>query len=151
MRNRPAYSFRQDNAVPAFDAGPRFTVMDANCSLCAKGAKWIARNDRLGVFKIVPLQSELGTALVRHYGLDPADPVSWLFVENGKAYSSLEALIRVGNALGGRWKILNLLWVIPEPLRDVLYRLVARNRYRWFGRADLCSLPDPDVRERLYP
>ncbi|PIB23301.1 thiol-disulfide oxidoreductase [Amylibacter kogurei] len=140
------YSFRQ---VESLDHDGPFTVMDANCSLCAKGAAWIARNDRDGEFRIIPIQTELGQNLLCHYGLDPSDPNSWLFLENGYAYHSLDALIRVGNRFGGVWKLLRILRVLPKPLQDKLYYFVARNRYRFFGRADMCNMPDPAVQKRL--
>ena len=98
---RPDRSYRSDPSVPDFDDdGPR-TVMDARCGLCARGARWIARSDRKQEFRIIPAQSELGAALFRHYGLDPLDPVSWLYIVDGKAYTSLDAIIRVGRRLGG--------------------------------------------------
>lgn len=143
------YSYKQGPALSGFDGGDCFTVMDAHCALCAKGAKWIAHNDKAGTFKIVALQSQFGQALMIHYGLDPDDPTSWLFVEDGQPYSSLEAYIRVGNRLGGIWRILSALRIIPRPLQDILYRSIARNRYRLFGRTDLCNLPDPQIQKRL--
>ena len=130
-------------------AGNIFTVMDAECSLCAKGAGWIARNDEAYEFRIIPAQSGPGRCLLEHYGLDPDDPASWLYVEDGKAFASLDALIRVGLRLGGIWKALIILRLIPRSIRDWLYQLVARNRYRLFGRAELCALPDPEIRKRL--
>jgi len=146
---RARFSWREDPAVPAFDAGPVFTVMDAHCALCARGAAWIAANDRRGEFRIVPAQSPVGAAMLRHYGLDPDDPATWLYVEEGHAHASLDALMRAGRRLGGVWRGLALLRVLPRGLRDRLYRLVARNRYRVFGRADLCAMPDPEVQRRL--
>ncbi|TCL69593.1 DCC1-like thiol-disulfide oxidoreductase family protein [Rhizobium sp. BK251] len=149
LKNREPFSYRKDKSVPPFSAAGVFTVMDARCSLCARGAAWIARNDKAEEFKIVPLQSDLGGALMRHYGLDPSDPASWLYVEDGQAYSSLDAVIRVGKRLGGIWKILSLLRVLPAAFQDGLYRFVAVNRIRFFGTSDLCQLPDPEVRKRL--
>ena len=149
MRRHDAYSFMKDDNVPDFNAGDVFTVMDANCSLCAKGASWIARNDSPEQFRIIPLQSDIGRALMNHYGLDPSDPTSWLYVEQGRAYTSLDAFIRVGNRLGGRWKVFRVLRILPRAAQDVLYNLVARNRYRLFGHSDLCALPDPEVQKRL--
>ena len=131
------------------DPGPIFTVMDAHCALCAKGAAWIARNDHAEEFRIVPIQSLLGRALLTENGLDPDDPASWLFVENGATYGSLDALIRVGWRLGGMWKALAILRILPRPMRDRLNRTVARRRYDWFGRADMCAMPDPEVQRRL--
>jgi predicted DCC family thiol-disulfide oxidoreductase YuxK len=149
ITTRELFSYRQDNSIPDFAAGNLITVMDARCSLCARGAAWIARNDMAQEFTIVPLQSDVGGALMKHYGLDPADPTSWLYLENGRAYSSLEAFIRVGHRLGGRWKCLCVLRILPASAQDILYRAVARNRYRLFGTTDLCSLPNADVQQRL--
>lgn len=148
-RNRAPFSYGQDRSVPAFHAGNLFTVMDAKCALCARGARWIARNDRAHAFTIIPAQSPVGQALMVHYGLDPADPVSWLFIEEGRAYSSLDALVRVGWRLGGIWRGLSILRVLPTLVQDWLYRAVARNRYRLFGTSDLCALPDAEVQKRL--
>ncbi len=145
----PPYSYRQDVDIPAFsDQGP-ITVMDAHCAICARGARWIAHNDDKNEFRIIPLQSPLGNALMRHYGMDPDDPLSWLYLEKGKAYSSLDAAIRVGQRLGGIWSNLVVLRIIPRRLQDWLYGLVARNRIKIFGTADLCNMPDPEVQKRL--
>ncbi|WP_254054540.1 thiol-disulfide oxidoreductase DCC family protein [Roseovarius sp. EL26] len=128
-----------------------FTVMDAHCALCARGARWIARNDTAQEFRILPIQSPAGRALLHHYGLDPNDPTTWLYVEHGQAYTSLDALARVGTRLGGVWQALRLFHLLPKAIQNPLYRTVARNRYRLFGSTDLCNLPDPDVRNRLIP
>lgn len=144
-----SYSWRTDGHVPAFeDTGP-VTVMDATCGLCARGAKWIARHDREAAFRIIPLQSDLGAALMRHFGMDPDDPLSWLYLEAGHGYCSLDATIKVGARLGGVWRGLAMLRLIPKPARDWAYGLVARNRYKVMGRADLCAMPDPDIQARL--
>lgn len=146
---RAPYSFRRDPNVPEFSGGAHLVVMDAHCALCARGAAWIARNDTAMAFTIIPMQSSVGRALLIHYGLDPDDPASWLYVEDGLAFSSLDALIRVGRRLGGIWRALVILRAVPPRWRDGLYRLVARNRYRVFGTADMCGLPDPRVQQRL--
>lgn len=149
ISDRAPYSYQQDPSVPGFAHLGPICVMDAQCALCARGARWIARADHRQEFRIVPLQSALGSALMRHYGMDPEDPLSWLFLDQGRATSSLDAVMGVGRRLGGVWHVLRLLQMIPRGLRDGLYRLVARNRYRWFGRTDICAMPDPEVRKRL--
>lgn len=123
--------------------------MDAECLLCARGAKWIARNDTPFDFRIIPAQSEIGSALLKHYGMEPSDPSSWLYIEDGLAFSSLEAVVRVGQRLGGIWHVLSILRLFPDAVQDYLYGVVARNRYRVFGKTDLCGLPDPEIKRRL--
>jgi predicted DCC family thiol-disulfide oxidoreductase YuxK len=82
-------------------------------------------------------------------GLDPSDPDSWLYLHEGRAETSLDAIMEVGRRLGGIGHVMSPFCVLPRPARDWLYRRLARNRYRLFGRADMCALPDPEVRSRL--
>lgn len=147
--DRPAYSYRSDTTIPEFsDDGPR-TVMDAKCSICAKGAQWIAHNDKKKHFKIIPMQSPLGEALLNHYGMDAKDPLSWLYINEGKASASLDAVMATGYALGGVWRGLAILYLLPRGARDWLYGLVARNRYRFNGKTMICNIVDDAVRERI--
>jgi predicted DCC family thiol-disulfide oxidoreductase YuxK len=148
LRPREPYAYREDPAVPAFDDGGPVAVMDAACALCSWGARLIARLDGSERFRVCPIQSPVGTALARHFGLEPGDPETWLFLDRGEAVSGMEAIIRVGERLGGIGRVASLLRVVPRGAREWLYRRVARNRYR-FGRADMCALPDERLRRRL--
>ena len=108
LRTRPLYSYRDDPAVPHFDDGGPVAIMDGECVLCATGARAIARFDRERCFRIGRTKSALGAALVRHYGLDPDDPETWLYLEDGRAWSGMEAIIRIGARLGGPGRLLGL-------------------------------------------
>ncbi len=146
---RPPYSFRDDPDVPAFDATVPVAVMDAECAICSWGARMIHRLDRSGTVRICPVQTPLGGALMRHYGLDPADPASWLFIDAGVAHVDFDAVIHAGRRFGGVGHLTAGLRILPKPVRDWLYRRLARNRYAVFGRGDMCALPDPAFRRRL--
>ena len=124
-------------------------VMDASCALCSWGARMIHRLDRSGEIRIAPIQSQTGAALMQANGLDPLDPDTWLFIENGNIFRDFDALIRVGQRSGGLGRAFGLLKVLPRPVRDWLYERIARNRYAMFGRGDMCALPDPAFRARL--
>jgi predicted DCC family thiol-disulfide oxidoreductase YuxK len=143
------YSHRSDRNVPAFDDAGPVVFMDGECLLCTRTARIIARLDRKGEFRICPVQSPLGSAVLAHYGLDPADPESWLYLEDGRAYGSLDGVIRAGRRLGGWGWLVTAFGLLPGPARDWLYRHIARNRYRIGGKADLCAVPDPAIRKRL--
>lgn len=149
LSSRPAYSYRDDPAIPAFDDSGPVTVMDGECALCTAGARLIARFDRRQEFRICRSQSPLGAALMWHYGLDPTDPESWLYLVDGEARTSLDAMIRAGARVGGIGWLLQPLRVLPRVVQDWLYRRIARNRYRLFGRTDMCAMPDPALRARL--
>ena len=85
-------------------------------------------------------------------GLDPEHPASVLLIESGCTYTESAAAIRVLRSLGGGWHVVAaMLWSVPRPLRDVGYRFVARRRYRWFGRRDVCYLPQSGDSTRFLP
>lgn len=143
------FSFRNDPAVPGFDDRHPLAVMDADCAVCSWGAQMIHRLDRSGTVRICPVQTPLGAALLRHYGLVPEDPSSWLFIDNGVAHRDFEAVLHAGRSFGGWARLTGALRLVPGPLRNWLYRRLARNRYAVFGRADMCGLPDPAFQKRL--
>lgn len=146
---RPPYSYRDDPTVPGFDDSAPLAVIDGGCALCSWAARTIHRLDRSGRVRIARVQSPLGMALMRHYGLDATDPASWLFLDEGQARTDAEAILHAARHLGGLGRLVQALRLLPRPLRARLYRALARHRYRLFGRADLCALPDPSFRRRL--
>jgi predicted DCC family thiol-disulfide oxidoreductase YuxK len=143
------YSYREDPAVRDFDDTGPVTVMDGECALCSVGARLIARFDKAREFRICRAQTALGQALLHHYGLSPDDPESWLYIVEGRAYTSLEGMIRVGRRVGGLGLLLQPLRLLPRSVQDWLYRRLARNRYRLFGRTDMCAIPDPALQAML--
>lgn len=143
------FSFRDDPQVPTFDDGSPLAVMDAECAICSWGARMIHRLDRGQSMRICPIQTPLGTALLRHYGLQPTDPSSWLFIDAGVAHQDFEAVVHAARRFGGWGRLATVLLLLPRPVRDWLYRRLARNRYALFGRGDMCALPDPDFQKRL--
>jgi predicted DCC family thiol-disulfide oxidoreductase YuxK len=143
------YTYRRDLNVPEFDDSAPIAVMDAECALCSWGALMIHKLDRSGTARICPVQSPLGTALLQHYGLRPNDPTSWLFLHLGEPHFDFEAVLHAGRYFGGWGLLVSVLKGLPKPLRNWLYRRVARNRYSLFGRRDMCVLPDPDFQKRL--
>ncbi len=143
------YSFRHDPEVPSFDDSDPLAVMDANCALCSWGARMIHRLDRSGTVRICPVQTPLGAALMRHYGVQPNDPSTWLFIDAGVAHIDFDAVVHAGRRFGGWGRLTAVLLILPKPVRNWCYRRVARNRYALFGRSDMCALPDASFQRRL--
>lgn len=135
--------------MPGFDDARIHLVMDADCALCSRAARRIARLDREDRVRIAPMQGALGRALLVHYGLDPDDPASWLMVEEGRAWSSLDGMAQLFPRLHWIFLPARLVWLLPRGVQDWIYARIARNRYAVFGRDDLCALPDPSVQARL--
>jgi predicted DCC family thiol-disulfide oxidoreductase YuxK len=149
LKAREAFSYRRDISVPRFDDANPIVFMDGLCTLCTAAARLICRFDRRGEIRISPIGGDLAHAVLGHYGLDPTDPASWLYLEDGKAYASMEAIVRVGRRLGGWCRCVEVLRLLPSAVQESLYRHLARHRYRLFGRQDLCAAPDPELRRRL--
>ena len=145
--SREAWSHRRDTGVPTFDDGRALFVFDGVCVLCSGGARWLMRFDRAGKVNFASMQSGLGQALYGHYGVAPDD--SYLLIADGRAYTASRGYIELCAILGGPWRLFAAAQLIPEGWRDRLYALVARNRYRWFGKAEHCALLTPEQRARL--
>ena len=125
-------------------------MVDGDCALCSWGARTIARHDRSDVFRFATAQSAFGRAQLSANGLDPDDPDSWLLVDGETALTGSDAVIAAGRRLSGVWPALAALGgVLPKAAREPLYRLIAKNRIAWFGRGDLCALPDEALRARM--
>lgn len=86
---------------------------------------------------------------MRHHGPTPEDPASPLFLDRGVCHVDSEAVLHAGWTFGGWGRLTSVLRIFPKPVRDRLYRQLARNRYALFGRADMCALPDPAFQARL--
>jgi predicted DCC family thiol-disulfide oxidoreductase YuxK len=144
---QPAYSYREDRNVPTFDDSRALFVFDGTCVLCSGGAAFVMRHDRQARVNFTPARSSLGQALYRHYAVDWNE--TYLLVEGGRAYTATAGYLRLCAVLGGTWHLLRAGAIVPEQWRDAGYALVARNRYRWFGTVEHCTLLTPEQRERL--
>ncbi|MBR0345820.1 MAG: thiol-disulfide oxidoreductase DCC family protein [Rudaea sp.] len=127
-------------------------VFDGVCVLCNRSVQFVLRHDRARRFRFATNESASGRALMIRHGLDPAAPVSVLLVEDGRAHVESAAVVRVLAGFGGGWRIAAAtLHLVPTAIRDHAYRYVARHRYRWFGRREVCWLPDPRDAGRFLP
>lgn len=131
--------------------GHAVIVFDGVCVLCNGWVRFLLRHDRHGRYRFAAMQGESGRALLTAHGLDADDPVSFLLIEGGVAWTDTDAIVRVLSGLGGAWRIAALLRVLPKALRDRLYRGLARNRYRVFGRYEQCVIPAPEQAARFLP
>ncbi len=134
--------------MPAPEA---IVVFDGVCRLCSRWVHFIVRHDRAARIRFATMQSDTGRALLAAHGLDPDDPLSFLFVEDGVGRTDSDAILRVVTGFGGAWRVLSVLRIVPRAWRDAGYRVLARNRYRWFGRHDVCLVPDASLESRFLP
>lgn len=130
----------------AIGEGP-VIVFDGICVLCNGWVRFLLKRDG-GRYRFAAMQSVAGHGLLAAHGLDPEDPASFLLVDAGRAWTDSEAIARVLAGLGGGWRLAGMIAWIPRAIRDPPYRLIARNRYRWF-RTTACTVPCESQRRRF--
>lgn len=126
----------------------RIILFDGGCNLCNNSVQFIIKRDPVGYFKFASLQSESGQTLLKIYGLDN-NLNSFVLIENSKVYLKSSAALRVSSKLGTGWRMLSIFRLLPPFFTDYLYDIVARNRYKWFGKKESCMLPKQDWKERF--
>jgi predicted DCC family thiol-disulfide oxidoreductase YuxK len=132
------------------DENSAIIVFDGVCSLCNGWIRFLLRHDRERRYRFAAMQATTGRALLQEHGLDPDDPTSFLLLDREGVWTDTDAIGRVLAGLGLRWRVLaKAVAMVPQPLRDAGYRVLARNRYRWFGRKAHCHVPAPDERDRF--
>jgi len=145
-----------DSAVHCGEPSPSCTLVlyDGVCGLCNRLVKFLLHHDRADRFRFAPLQTEFARAILARHGLDTSDFDTVVVISNfgassEKAFIRSEAVIRAAAQLGGVWKAAAIARFLPRILREALYKLVARRRYRVFGQFATCPLPDPQVRHKF--
>lgn len=123
----------------------RIILFDGVCNFCDSSVQFMMKRDA-GAFHFASLQSAAGEQLVAQYELAGIDSV--VLIEDGRAYTKSTAALRIARHLGW-WRIFYAFVIIPAPMRDVVYTAFAKNRYRLFGKKDVCKLPTASERARF--
>jgi len=124
-------------------------LFDGTCAFCEGTVKFIARHDRAGYFRFGASQSPRGTEILAEHGLTRAMTRSMVLIEDGRVYLRSTATLRISRRLGYPWKLAALFLMVPQPLRDAVYRIVAAVRHRIAGRSNACEIPPPEIRARM--
>ncbi len=137
-----------DTPIPGKDYP--IVLFDGMCHLCDRSVQFVLDRDRKGQFHFAPLQSALGRDLLRRYEL-PVDTLdTMVLIENDRSHTRSSAALRVAAGLTYPWKTWVLFLAIPKTIRDAVYNIVARNRYRWFGQRETCKVPEPEWVSRFH-
>lgn len=130
-------------------SGP-ILFFDGVCNLCEASVQFVIRHDKSKKLRFASLQSNAGKvameAVLQQYGRVPD---SQILLEDGKYYVESDAALRLVNYFSGGWKLLSILRIVPRFIRNFFYRILARNRYRWFGKKEACWLPTEELKERF--
>lgn len=128
---------------------PAIVLFDGVCNLCNGTVQFIIRHDPNKRFLFAAIQSPAGQSLLAEHGMQQLRPDSVLLIEKGRIYSRSTAALKIASKLRVPWPLFAVFLVVPGPLRDMFYNLIAHNRYRLFGKRDACMLPSPQLRARF--
>lgn len=136
-------------------------LFDGKCNLCNGAVQFMIDHERKPDLKFAPLQSDLAkqrltealgeeTSKALVLGATGAgDPDTIVVIEGGKAYTHSTAALHIAAHLKAPWRWAVVFYVFPRFIRDAVYRFIARNRYRWFGKSESCRVPTPELRARF--
>ncbi len=135
-------------------SGNPIVLYDGVCGLCNRLVQFILKRDRNHRFLFASLQSEFADTLLKRHGADARDlDTFYVVIDHGKPTERVlmrsDAILHVVKTLGGIWALASVGRILPRAIRDAMYRLVARNRYRVFGKHESCMLPSPEHRAKF--
>lgn len=144
------YSYRTDPAVSDFDDSAPLFIFDCLCVLCSSGVVWMIRRDPYGNQQFASVRTPLARALYRHYGLDPDEFDTFLFLKDGVAYTKWRGWLEAAKTMPAPWRWLGFAGgVMPRRLGDVIYDIIQRNRFDWFGTRNVCLSPTAEMANRF--
>jgi predicted DCC family thiol-disulfide oxidoreductase YuxK len=124
-------------------------LFDGVCNFCNYWMNFAINRDRKKKLRFAPLQGETAKQLLPQYNINPTSPDSVIFIDNGRAYTKSSASLRICKYMDGGWKLFYGFIIIPKFIRDFFYKIIARKRYKWFGKKDECMVPTPELKERF--
>lgn len=127
---------------------PAIILFDGECNFCDASVHFIIKRDPNGYFQFAAQQSDIGEKLKRQYDV-PNNMDSILVIDQHKVYNASDAALHISKHLNRPWSFLHVLKLFPKPIRDVVYKVIAKNRYAWFGKKDSCMIPSPEIRNRF--
>lgn len=131
-------------------SGP-IILFDGVCNFCNRWVVFVIRHDKKGAIKFAALQSDAGKKILKEKNLlqfiDNLD--TFIFIVNSKAYTRSSAGLRIARYLNGGWKLLYAFLIVPRSIRDAVYNLIARNRYKWWGKRSECMVPSNEIKSRF--
>lgn len=127
----------------------KIILFDGVCNLCNSSVNFIIDRDKKNIFKFAALQSEAGQKILDKSGMNKNDFDSVVLVDENKIYSKSTAALKIVKEFPSLWKTLYVFIIIPSPVRNFIYDLIAKNRYRWFGKKDSCRMPSPELKNKF--
>ena len=124
-------------------------LFDGVCNLCNGLVNWIIDRDKKNMFRFASLQSGFGMETIKKLNLADNYMDTVVYLDEDKSYIESSAILHIFKDLGGLYSPLFIFMIIPQFIRNFFYRIIARNRYKWFGKLDICRVPTPGLRSKF--
>ena len=124
-------------------------LFDGICNFCNSSVNFIIDHDKENHFKFAAIQYEAGQTLMKKFNLDPVNLSSFVLVEGDTYFTKTTAVLRTAKSLGFPWSLSYVFNIIPPFIRNISYNIIAKYRYKWFGKRDACRVPTPELKEKF--
>lgn len=123
---------------------------DGVCNLCNASVQFVLTHEKRDYFRFSALQGDYVRKLLPQFDIEIGNSNSVVLLENGLLYTKSSAALRIARRLNGLWPLLYSLIIVPKFLRDWVYNIIAKNRYKWWGRQETCWVPTPELKTKFY-
>jgi predicted DCC family thiol-disulfide oxidoreductase YuxK len=127
----------------------KIILFDGVCNLCNGFVNFVIKRDPGMKFRFAALQSAAGKALLERHRLNAESLETVVLIDGTQVYQRSSAALKIIKQLGALWPLLYVFIILPAPWRDWLYDIIAKRRYRWYGKRDQCRLPSPQEKNRF--
>lgn len=124
-------------------------LFDGVCNLCNQTVQQVIKADREGIFRFASLQSDFAKEHLKHFNTETEKLETIYLLVDGKIYDRSNAVLEIAKKLGDLWQLFYVFKIVPSFIRDAVYNLISRNRYRWFGKQESCMIPSPELSARF--
>ncbi|MFJ5964737.1 thiol-disulfide oxidoreductase DCC family protein [Bacillus sp. NPDC093026] len=124
-------------------------LFDGVCHICSGAVQFVIKHDPNERMMFASLQSDIGQLILKEHGLPINQFDSFIYIEEGTLYKKSTGVLKAARHLKGIYQWSYLLLAIPRPIRDWIYQLIAKNRYKWFGQRTSCMVPTPNIKKRF--
>lgn len=124
---------------------------DGVCNLCNSSVQFVIAHDKKDQFRFTPLQGDYAKEMLPEFNTDQQKLNTILLLVNGKLYTKSSAALRIARKLNGLIPLLYVFLIVPKFIRDWFYDMIAKNRYKWWGKQESCWLPTPELKSKFYP
>jgi predicted DCC family thiol-disulfide oxidoreductase YuxK len=124
-------------------------LFDGVCNLCNSSVNWVIDHDKKNQFKFAALQSAYGQKKVADLGLSDNYMGTVVLEDDGKGFMRSDAVLEIARHIGGIYSAAVIFYIVPRFIRDFIYKIVADNRYRWFGKTESCRIPTPELKSKF--